>query len=169
MSLIPRKSLIPPGEIAPDFLAPLSDGTCLSLSALRGQKRVVLVFYPGDNTPVCTAQLCALRDDWGRFQARDTVVFGVNGAAAEKHARFAARHDFPFPLVVDSRGEIAAAYGCRLPFGLVRRTVYVIDRQGKVVFAQRGNPAPAEMLGVLSRLQENITAQPYLYVPSEEA
>ncbi len=114
----------------------------------------MLVFYPGDNTPVCTAQLCAFRDDWSRFQAQDTRVYGVNPANQEKHAGFVARHQFPFPLLVDAKNEIAAAYGCRMLFGLIRRTVYLIDRQGKIAFAQRGNPAPQELLRVLETLQD---------------
>jgi len=141
-----RSNLILVGQQAPDFTAPLSDGTSVSLSALRGERRVVLVFYPGDNTSVCTAQLCALRDAWSHFQACDTLVFGVNPAGAEKHARFAAKHIFPFPLIADTRGRIAAEYGCRMMFGLVKRTVYVVDRQGLIIYARRGNPPPTEIL-----------------------
>src|SRR5437870_2604743 len=86
-----RPNLIPVAEVAPDFTAVASDGTTVCLSAFQGKKRVVLVFYPADNTPVCTAQLCALRDDWAQFQAEETVVYGVNPANAEKHARFTAK------------------------------------------------------------------------------
>jgi peroxiredoxin Q/BCP len=147
--------LIPIGQPAPDFTALLSDGTSLSLSALRGGKRVVLVFYPGDNTPVCTSQLCALRDAWSEFQAQDTLVYGVNPAGTARHADFVARHHFPFPLVVDAGGKIAADYGCRMLFGLIKRTVYLIDRHGKIVYAQRGNPSPAEVLKVIEQLEDD--------------
>ncbi len=142
------------GQSAPDFTCACSDGSTLSLSDLRGRERVVLVFYPGDNTPVCTAQLCAFRDDWSRFQAQNTRVYGVNPAGQGKHAGFVAKHQFPFPLLVDAGGQIAAAYGCRLLFGLIRRTVVLIDRQGKVAYIQRGNPAPQELLNVLAALQD---------------
>ncbi len=152
-----RNHLIPIGQQAPDFTAPLSDGSSLTLSALRGDKRVVLVFYPGDNTPVCTSQLCALRDTWNEFQARDTAVYGVNPAGAERHAGFAARHSFPFPLIVDVGGKIAAAYGCRMLFGLIRRTVYVVDRQGRVAYTERGNPSPSEVLRALTQLHDDST------------
>ena len=150
-----RPHLIPVGQQAPDFTASLSDGTSVSLSALRGERRVVLVFYPGDNTPVCTAQLCALRDTWSLFQAHDTVVYGVNPAGAEGHARFAAKHSFPFPLIADADSKIAATYGCRMMFGLVKRTVYVVDRQGTIVYAQRGNPTPVEILQALEHLRDD--------------
>ncbi len=149
-----RTTLIPVGQQAPDFTAPLSDGSTLTLSALRGEQRVVLVFYPGDNTPVCTSQLCALRDTWSELQERHTLVYGVNPADIQRHAQFVARNRFPFPLIVDAGGKIAAAYGCRMLFGLIKRTVVVIDRDGRVAYAERGNPAPAELLKVLEHLQD---------------
>jgi peroxiredoxin Q/BCP len=150
-----RTNLLPIGQESPDFTASLSNGTSVSLSALRGEKRVVLVFYPGDNTPVCTAQLCSLRDTWSSFRAHETMVYGVNPAGAEGHARFAAKHDFPFPLIADIGGKIAAEYGCRMMFGLIKRTVYVVDRQGTIVYAQRGNPAPTEILQALEHLRDD--------------
>ena len=149
-----RSRLIPVGEPAPDFTCALSDGAQLTLSAWRGVERVVLVFYPGDNTPLCTSQLCALRDDWEQFGARETRVYGVNPAAQAKHAQFVAQHSFPFPLLADTGGQIAGAYGCRMLFGIVRRTVYVIDRQGRVAFAERGSPAPASILRALEDLKD---------------
>lgn len=150
-----RSDLIPVGSPAPDFSCALSDGSTLALSALRGSKRVILVFYPGDNTPVCTAQLCAFRDDWSRFQSHDTLVYGVNPAGRDKHAQFANRHQFPFPILVDAGGKVGGAYGCLMLFRLIRRTVYLIDKQGRIAFAQRGNPAPQEILRVLETLQDD--------------
>jgi peroxiredoxin Q/BCP len=149
-----RSELIPVGEIAPDFTAAASDGTTTRLADLRGRNRVILVFYPGDNTPVCTAQLCAFRDDWRDLQTLDAVVYGINPASVEKHQRFANRHSFPFPLLSDPGGRIAAAYGCRGLFGWPRRAVYVVDRQGRVVYAQRGNPSVAEIKKVLRQTQD---------------
>lgn len=147
--LQPRPDLIPIGECAPDFSAMTDRGETIRLSELQGKKRVVLVFYPGDNTPLCTAQLCALRDDWTQFEAEDTVVYGINAGSRERHRKFAEKNGFPFPLLVDEGGKIAAAFGCRGLFGMLRRTVYALDKQGRVVFAQRGNPAPPVILETL--------------------
>jgi|SRR5579871_726524 len=153
-----RTDLIPIGTRAPDFTADASDGKTVALAALRGQKRVVLVFYPGDNTPGCTAQLCAIRDSWAGFQAEEIAVYGVNPASAQKHVRFVARQGFPFPLLVDTGNRIAAAYGCRYPlFGIVKRTVYGIDKQGRVIYAQRGAPAPREILAAFAALNGSDT------------
>ena len=153
-----RSDLIPIGETAPDFCVRASHGETVSLSAFRGRQRVVLVFYPGDNTPVCTAQLCAFRDSWSDLQAEDTIVFGVNPAGEAKHAGFVAKHHFPFPLLVDAGNAIAAQYGCKGWFGFVKRSVYVIDKSGRVAYAKRGNPAPSEILKSLAALQENAGA-----------
>ena len=146
--------MIKVGEIAPDFTARLSDNSSLTLSAFRGASRVVLVFYPGDNTPTCTSQLCALRDTWPDFQTLHTRVYGVNPAGEERHSRFAARNRFPFPLIVDTGGKVAAAYGCRMMFGLIKRTVFMVDRQGRIAYARRGNPSPDELLKVLARVDD---------------
>jgi peroxiredoxin Q/BCP len=151
-----RSTLIPVGEPAPDFTAPLSDGGTIALAGFRAHKRVVLVFYPGDNTPGCTAQLCALRDDWSRIAGATAAVYGVNPAGADRHARFADRYHLPFPLIVDAHGEIAAAYGCRALFGIVRRTVYIVDGQGLIGFAQRGAPSPDVLLQTLHGLRDGL-------------
>ncbi len=145
-----RSSLILPGEMAPDFTASTHAGAAIRLADLRGKQRVVLVFYPGDDTPVCTRQLCELRDDWAGLQSTDTVVFGVNPASEARHAQFAAKYQLPFPLLADTGSRIAAAYGCSTLFGLlIRRTVYVIDKRGRVIFAQRGKPAVAVIRAAL--------------------
>lgn len=155
-SMSSRSDMIPLGQTAPDFMAMTSDGSSVHLADLLGQKRVVLVFYPGDYTPVCTAQLCAFRDNWQALQGENAVVYGINPADKEKHSGFAAKNRLPFPLIVDTKGEIADHYGCRAIFGIVKRTVYVIDRNGKVAWAQRGNPAPSEILQALRDLKDGV-------------
>lgn len=146
-----RSNLIAPGEVAPDFTASTHTGETIHLAALRGKQRVILVFYPGDDTPVCTKQLCELRDDWSALQSADTIVFGVNPANATKHTQFVEKYRLPFPLLVDTGSKIAADYGCSALFGLlIRRTVYVIDKKGRVVFAQRGKPSVAAIQAALN-------------------
>jgi peroxiredoxin Q/BCP len=105
---------------------------------------VVLVFYPGDDTPGCTKQLCQFRDDWQQAKARGVEVFGVNPQNARHHSNFRKKFQFPFPLLVDERQKIAQAYHAH---GLiVKRTIYLISREGKILFAQRGMPSPSEVL-----------------------
>jgi len=139
------------GSAAPDFEAQDETGKSVKLSALRG-KPVVLVFYPGDNTPGCTRQLCEFRDRWSAYQDAGVAVFGVNPQGAASHAKFAAKFHFPFPILVDRGGHIASDY--RSGGRLVRRTVYAIGADGRVAFAQRGMPAPDVVLSALGRAKD---------------
>jgi peroxiredoxin Q/BCP len=134
---------LPPGTQAPDFNLLDEKGHLVALTGLRG-KNVVLVFYPGDDTTICTSQLCSFRDHWSEASAKNAVIFGVNPQAASKHSKFRSRYDFPFPLLVDEKQRVAQLYKCS---GLiVRRTVYLIGPDGTIRFSRRGNPAPAEVL-----------------------
>jgi peroxiredoxin Q/BCP len=134
---------LPTGSRAPDFTALDEAGRTVSLSALRGHN-VVLVFYPGDDTPGCTKQLCDLRDHWEQARSRNVEVFGVNPAGPEKHERFRGKFTLPFPLLVDRGQRIAKLYHAN---GLIiKRTVYLIGPDGVIRFARRGMPSPSEVL-----------------------
>jgi peroxiredoxin Q/BCP len=134
---------LPVGDVAPDFSLPDQDGITVSLASLTG-KNVVLVFYPADETTICTKQLCEFRDSWAKAQKKDAIVLGVNPAGSEKHAKFRAHHKFPFPLLVDKGQKVASSYHAN---GIiVKRTVYLIGKSGKIRFAKRGKPNPEEVL-----------------------
>ena len=100
---------LPVGTQAPDFDLPDDSGKRVVLHALR-PKNVVLVFYPGDNTPVCRAQLCEFRDRWEQAKMRNTMVYGVNPAKAESHAGFREKNKLPFPLLVDAGQKVGGLY-----------------------------------------------------------
>jgi peroxiredoxin Q/BCP len=134
---------LPVGTTAPDFTLPDDTGTPVSLKALRG-KNVVLVFYPRDETSVCTQQLCEFRDRWPEVQSKNTVVFGVNPQDAASHAKFREHRQFPFPLLTDEGQKMGELYHAR---GLiVKRTVYLIGPDGVIRYAKRGKPEPVEVL-----------------------
>src|SRR3989338_5835990 len=95
---MPPKKLLTVGSRAPSFTLKDAAGNAVSLKDFRGKKSVVLIFYPGDMTPGCTMQLCAIRDDWSKFTRHDTVVFGINHGDAESHKAFIKKYGFPFPL-----------------------------------------------------------------------
>ncbi len=127
------------GDQAPDFETVNDQDEPVKLSDFRG-KRVVLYFYPKDDTTGCTAQACGFRDHYAEIEAKDAVVLGVSPDGVKSHQRFKAKHDLPFPLLVDSDHTIAEAYGVwqeksmygRKYMGIVR-SHFVIDEQGKVV------------------------------------
>ena len=132
------------GSAAPDFSAADQDGKLVSLSALRG-RNVILVFYPADDTAVCTKQLCEFRDSWSAVGSKNAVVFGVNPAQPGRHDKFRKKYNLPFPLLVDEGQKIARAYNCSFSFA-PRRTVYLIGPDGVIRYASRGKPSTAEVL-----------------------
>lgn len=131
------------GAIAPPFSLPDETGKLVSLGELRG-RNVVLVFYPGDDTMVCTKQLCEFRDRWDNLQERNIAVFGINPQNSRSHAGFRSKYNLPFPLLVDRGQQVAALYHAN---GLiVKRTVYLIGKDGTIRYAKRGKPSPDEVL-----------------------
>jgi peroxiredoxin Q/BCP len=135
--------LLEPGTTAPDFELRDQDDKPVRLSGLRGTN-VVLVFYPGDDTPTCTRQLCELRDRWTEAKDRNVMVLGLNPWSVGSKARFREKHHFPFPLLSDPGQRVGALYNTK---GLwARRTVYVIGPDGVIRYAQRGKPSPDEVL-----------------------
>jgi peroxiredoxin Q/BCP len=132
------------GTPAPDFTLPDHDGKPVSLAALRG-KNVVLVFYPRDETSVCTQQLCEFRDQWPDVESKNTVVFGVNPQDAATHAKFREHHKYPFPLLTDVGQKMGERYHTK-GLIIVKRTVYLIGPDGIIRYAKRGKPEPSEVL-----------------------
>jgi peroxiredoxin Q/BCP len=118
------------GMKAPDFILPDGQGSEWRLSDHRG-KVVVLLFYPGDETPVCTRQLCSVRDRWEDYKATGAEVVGISTGSIDSHKRFAANHNLPLRLLSDGGAKVAAAYDSHSLFpGRVARSVFVIDAEG---------------------------------------
>jgi peroxiredoxin Q/BCP len=115
---------------APDFDLVGTDGAPVRLSSFWASGPALLVFYPGDETPVCTAQLCEYRDRWGDFAKAGVRVVGINPASHERHQRFAAHHRFPFPVLSDPDGRCCAAYGAKAWYG-TRRLAVLVDGRGE--------------------------------------
>ena len=120
---------------APEFSLPDGEGNQWRLSDHRG-KVVVLLFYPGDETPICTAQLCSVRDRWGDYVATGAEVVGISKDSVESHRKFAEHHELPLRLLSDLKGEVSELYGARsvIP-GKVARSVFVIDPEGILRYA----------------------------------
>jgi peroxiredoxin Q/BCP len=118
------------GEAAPDFELVGTAGA-FRLSEHRGE-RVILLFYPGDETPVCTRQFCSYRDRAEDFASLQATVVGISAQPLESHRRFAERHALNVPLLADSDGKVARAYSAfTSPLG-TRRAVVIVDEQGIV-------------------------------------
>jgi peroxiredoxin Q/BCP len=126
------------GTTAPAFKTTDANGETVSLKDLRGQK-VVLYFYPKDDTPGCTKEACSFRDDFATFKKRGIAVLGVSPDSEAKHKKFETKYNLPFTLLVDTDHAIADAYGVwgekkfmgRKYMG-VHRTTFLIDEKGKI-------------------------------------
>ena len=117
-------------EPAPDFTLKDGNGAEWRLSDHRG-KVVVLLFYPGDETPVCTRQMCSVRDRWEDYSETGAEVVGISSDSVESHKKFAEHHDLPLRLLSDPEREVAKKYGSiSLIPGRVARSVFVIDAKG---------------------------------------
>jgi peroxiredoxin Q/BCP len=125
-------------DTAPDFTLTADDGSAVKLSELRG-KKVILYFYPKDDTPGCTTQACEIRDQWSAFQEKGALVYGISPDSVESHVKFREKFGLPFPLLADTEHAVAEAYGVwkeKSMFGRKfwgnERTTFIIDEQGKI-------------------------------------
>ena len=126
------------GDKAPDINAKTQDGENFSLAQVSG-KKLVLYFYPKDNTPGCTAQACNLKDNYKELIKRGYVVYGVSADSALKHQKFIEKYELPFDLLVDEEKKIINAYGVWGPkkfmgkeYEGINRTTFIIDETGKI-------------------------------------
>ena len=120
------------GAQAPEFTVSDGEGKPWRLSDHRG-KVVVLLFYPGDETPICTKQMCSVRDRWEDYAATGAEVVGISTDSVESHQKFAEHHDLPLRLLSDSERRVADLYGANsLVPGKVARSVFVIDAGGAI-------------------------------------
>lgn len=124
------------GEVAPEFTLPGTGGREYSLSAYRG-KPVVLVFYPGDDSPVCTKQLNSYNNELSAFDNVGAQVLAISAQDLNSHEDFATKYGFKFPLLADTDKAVANLYGTVGPLGFPRRSVFVIDAQGVVRYAHK--------------------------------
>ena len=121
------------GSKAPDFTLPSQSGEMVSLKDFLGEKLVILYFYPKDDTPGCTKEACAFRDEHETFKKLDAEVIGVSSDSVESHRRFAEKHDLSFTLLSDEGGKVRRMYGVPNTFGIFPgRVTYVIDEAGVV-------------------------------------
>lgn len=153
------KTRLAQGSRAPGFALPDEHGNVHDLGSYTGKSNVVLIFYPGDDTPGCTMQLCAVRDEIDKFRARSAVVLGINHADAESHRRFSETYGLKNPLLVDEGRRVAKLYravGSFIGHETTVRTVVIIDRKGLIQYYQRGMPSNSELFEVLDWVNKGV-------------
>jgi peroxiredoxin Q/BCP len=147
------------GSAAPDFTLPADDGSTVQLSDLRGQ-RVVLYFYPKDDTPGCTTQACGFRDNYVEISEQDAVVFGISPDGINSHVKFRTKFDLPFRLLADEDHKVAELYGVwgeksmygKKYLGIIR-SHFVVDAEGKIADVQYGVSAEDSVANALATLR----------------
>ena len=151
--------MLQPGDQAPDFTAKTDGGDDLTLSRLRGRK-VVLYFYPKDDTPGCTKEACGFRDALPDFSGIDAEILGVSKDSVAKHDKFKAKYNLPFRLVSDEDGSICEAYGTWVEKSMygrkymgIDRATFLIDETGVVREAWRKVKVTGHVEAVLKAAQ----------------
>src|SRR5437867_12766991 len=114
------------GDRAPEFSLRDENGNTVRLADFRGKSPIVLMFYPADNTPGCTKQLCTARDDYDKYVQAGVAVFGVNPGSAGTHKKFAEKHGFKTPLLLDSGGKVSRAYDALQPIPLLTLVIRTV-------------------------------------------
>ena len=130
------------GTMAPDFELATDSGTTVKLSDLRG-KRVLLYFYPKDDTSGCTVQACGFRDSYPQIEEKNAVVLGISPDGVKSHAKFKSKFELPFTLLADVEHAVAESYGVWVEKSMygrkymgIERSHFIIDEEGKIVDAQ---------------------------------
>jgi peroxiredoxin Q/BCP len=147
------------GSMAPDFTLPADDGSMVRLGDLRG-RRVVLYFYPKDDTPGCTTQACGFRDNYVEIAEKDAIVFGISPDGVNSHVKFRTKFDLPFRLLADEDHKVAELYGVwgeknnygKTYFGIIR-SHFVVDAEGKIADVQYGVSAEDSVANALATLR----------------
>ncbi|MBS1995460.1 MAG: peroxiredoxin [Cyanobacteria bacterium SZAS LIN-2] len=140
-SIPPSFAEVKLGEAAPDFALPDSDGKTVKLSDFKGQKVLVVYFYPKDETSVCTKESCTFRDRYEALKSAGAEVIGISSDTSESHKKFAEHHKLPFILLADEGGKVRKEWGVKGLLGVPGRTTFVVDKEGiiRLVFSDKLN------------------------------
>lgn len=146
------------GTQAPEFESEMDDGQFFRLADLRGQKNVVLYFYPKDFTPGCTREACAFQENYGEVEKYDGMIVGVSADSLDSHRSFRERHNLGFPLIADPQKQLIQTYDAQGMLGLMTaRVTYVIDKAGTIRSVIRHDLAVGQHLPDVLKALERIT------------
>lgn len=141
------------GDPAPKFSLPAHPGETVSLDDFAGKKNVILAFYPKDDTPGCTKEMCNFSSDLDKFNSADTVVLGISCDDVASHQAFSSKFSLKQTLLADEQGKVGMSYGTvRQGKMMANRVLFVIDKKGIIRHIEEGIPDNQKLLEVLSKL-----------------
>jgi peroxiredoxin Q/BCP len=141
------------GDVAPKFKLNAYPSGTVSLDDFSGKKNVILAFYPKDDTPGCTKEMCAFSEDLTKFEEANTVVLGISCDKVDSHERFSGKFALKQMLLADENGEVGKAYGTVVEGkATANRVLFVIDKHGKIRKVVNGMPANEELLAFVKTL-----------------
>ena len=141
------------GDKAPNFSLPAHPSGTISLNDFLGKKNVILAFYPKDDTPGCTKEMCSFSDDLDKFNTVNTQVLGISVDDADSHGKFAQKHNLKVPLLADPGREVSKAYGTvRDTGGHAERMLFVIDKEGVIRHIHTGMPSNEALLEIVQKI-----------------
>ncbi len=142
------------GDPAPKFSLPAHPAGTISLDNFVGKKNVILAFYPKDDTPGCTKEMCSFSDDLEKFNSADTQVLGISCDTVDSHGQFASKHNLTIPLLADDQRTVATAYGTvREGKANAERMLFLIDKQGIIRHIHSGMPSNEDLLALVAKLK----------------
>lgn len=142
------------GDFAPEFMALDQNGNKINSKEILQKEFLMLVFYPGDDTPGCTIQLCEIRDKWDKFTEFDVRVLGVNQGKNDSHTEFISKFQFPFDLIQDDNREVSHKFGAISKFfanEITKRGVFLINQDSKIIFQHWGMQNNEEIFKLLTK------------------
>jgi len=141
------------GDFAPQFKLPAFPKGEISLEQFKGKRNVILAFYPKDDTPGCTKEMCAFSDDLSHFEEASTQVLGISCDKVDSHEKFAGKFSLKQPLLADESGAVAKLYGTLREGGTTAsRKLFVIDKQGVIKHIHEGMPTNESLLSMVKNL-----------------
>ncbi len=151
-----KAQILQVGSKVPEFKLPDQDGKMFDISSVLGKKRLVIYFYPKDETPGCTKEACTFRDDYSEFGSADAMVIGISGQSVQSHKDFADKYNLPFKLLSDKDNMVRKLFGVKVS-PIPGRVTFVVDKTGHVVYTYDSLTQPekhvAEAIRVLKTMK----------------
>lgn len=150
-----KSQMLEPGAQVPEFKLPDQNGNMFDISSVLGKKKLVIYFYPKDETPGCTKEACTFRDDFSTFEKSDAMIIGISGQSVQSHKEFADKYNLPFTLLSDKDNTVRKMFGVKTS-PIPGRVTFVVDKTGHVVYNFSSQNQPEKHVAEAMRILETM-------------